>query len=161
MKTIDRTRHAITLIAALPILLALAACSPYQMQGTVIEGAVSTIRVVDKDDPRLTQGYGMPMASIEVTLDPDRLSRKALQRALTEVDGTFAVPVDEPGAGYLEYPMRVIVRRSGYNTATQDMLMPGTNQRLLITLVNGEDQYKPEPPDLMDETLKMGEPYMQ
>lgn len=161
MKTIDRTRHALALIAALPILLALSACSPYQMRGTVIEGTVSTIRVVDKDDPRLTQGYGMPMASIEVTLDPDRLSRKALQRALTEVDGTFVIPVDEPGAGYLEYAIRIIARRSGYNTATQDMLMPGPNQRLLITLVNGEDQYKPEPPDLMDETLKMGEPYMQ
>jgi len=143
------------------MIVGLSGCASYQMQGVVIEGAVSTMRVVDKDDPRLTQGYGMPMATIEVTLDPGRISRKMLQRALSDVDGTFAVPVDEPGAGFLEYDVRVVIRRTGYNTATQDLRLPGPDQRLLVTLVSGEDTYKPDPPDLMEETLEMGEPYMQ
>ncbi len=160
MKTINGLRHWAACILCLTILSGLTGCSPYQMQGIVIEGAVSTIRIVDKDDPRLTEGFGIPMVSIDVTLDPDRLSRKPLQRALTDVGGTFAVTVDEPGAGYLEYTVRIVVRRDGYNTATHDLLLPGSNQRLLVTLVNGEDTYKPEPPSIMDETLQMGEPYM-
>lgn len=143
------------------LVIVLTGCESYQMRGVVIEGAVSSMVVVDQDDPRLTRGFGMPMAAIEVSLDPDRLSRKSLPRALSEVDGTFAVPVDEPGAGFLEYDVRVVVRRNGYNTATADIRLPGPKQRLLVTLVGGEDTYQPEPPDLMEETLEMGEPYMQ
>ncbi len=161
MKTIYGPIRFIVTMSCLLLISGLTGCSSYQMRGVVIEGAVSTMTVVDQDDPRLTQGYGMPMASIEVTLDPDRLARKVLQRALSDIDGTFAVPVEEPGAGYLEYDIRVVVRRSGYNTATQDIRLPGPKQRLLVTLVGGEDNYKPEPPGLMDETLEMGEPYMQ
>ncbi len=143
------------------MLWGLAGCNPYQMRGVVVEGAASAIRVVDKDDPRLRDGAGLPMAVINVAIDPDRLSRKQMPRTLSEVDGTFAVPIDEPGAGYLEYDLRIVVRRNGYNTATQDLRLPGPGQRLLVTLVNGKDRYKPEPPNLRDETLKMGEPYMQ
>jgi len=143
------------------ILCGLAGCNPYSMRGVVVEGAASAIRVVDKDDPRLGEGYGLPMATIDVAIDPDRLSRKQLPPALSEVDGTFAVPVDEPGAGYLEYDLRVVVRREGYNTATRDLRLPGPGQRLLVTMVSGEDTYQPEPPDLKDETLKMGEPYIK
>lgn len=161
MKTIDGSIRSLMLLFSLTLTATLTGCSPYQLQGIVIEGAASNMQIVEKDDPRLTRGNGIPMGSIEVTLDPDRLSRKDLQRALSNIDGTFAVPVDEPGAGFLEYDARVIVRRAGYNTATQDIRLPGPDQRLLVTLVNGEDTYKPEPPDLMDETLEMGEPYMQ
>tara|TARA_R110002111_G_scaffold13009_5_gene37507 strand:- start:303 stop:788 length:486 start_codon:yes stop_codon:yes gene_type:complete len=161
MKTLNGFTDFLTIMLGLTIASVLTGCSPYRLQGVVIEGAVSHMQIVEKDDPRLTQGNGMPMASIEVSLDPDRLSRKDLQRALSDIDGTFSVPVDEPGAGFLEYDARVIVRRTGYNTATQDIRLPGPDQRLLVTLVNGEDTYKPEPQDLMDETLEMGEPYMQ
>jgi hypothetical protein len=161
MKIIDGPWRGTARIICIAFLSALTGCSQYQMQGIVLEGAVSTIRIVDKDDPRLAEGFGIPTASIAVTLDPDRLSRKALQSTLSDVDGTFAVSVDEPGAGYLEYPARIVVQRAGYNTATLDLLIPGPDQRLLVTLVSGEDKYKPQPPDLMEETLKMGEPYMQ
>ncbi len=161
MKTIDRPWRWATKLMCFVMLSGLAGCSQYQMRGVVIEGAVSAIRVVDEDDPRLTQEPGLPLAVIEVTLDPDRLSRKHFPRTLSDVDGTFAVTIDEPGAGYLEYAVRVVVRRTGHNSAIQDLQVPGPKQRLLVTLVNGEDKYKPEPPDIMDETLKMGEPYMQ
>lgn len=138
----------------------LTGCGRYSMRGVVVEGAASMIRVVDAKDPRLSRGYGLPLATIEATLDADRLSRKPLPREVSEVDGTFAVPVDEAGAGFLEYDIRMVVRRPGYNTAIADLRVPGPNQRLLVTLAKGDDSYKEDPPDVLDETLKMGEPYM-
>jgi hypothetical protein len=150
-----------TVTAAIVASATLTGCDTYQMRGVVIEGAVSAIQIVDEDDPRLSNGNGLPMATIDVTLDPDRLSRKHMPRGISEVDGTFAVPIDEQGAGYLDYQVRVVVRRAGHDSALSDLRVPGPHSRLLVTLVNGEDKYQPEPPDLMDETLKMGEPYMR
>lgn len=160
MRTINRPQGwAFTLLCAV-MLSGLAGCTQYQMRGVVVEGAVSDILVVNEDDPRLREGVGLPVAAIDAVLDPDRLSRKPLPRAISDIDGTFAVMVDEPGAGYLDYIVRVVVRRAGHNTAIQDLRVPGPKQWLLVTLVNGEDTYKPQAPDIMDETLKMGEPYM-
>jgi hypothetical protein len=139
----------------------LCGCGRYQMRGVVVEGAISTIRVMDENDPRLLEAYGLPLATIEATLDAERLSRKQLPRGISDVDGTFVVPVDEPGAGYLDYYVRVIVQKAGYDTAVQNLRVPGPKQRLLVTLSRGADRYKPDAPDLMDETLKMGEPYMR
>lgn len=150
-----------TAAAAIGVLTSLAGCGAYQMRGVVIEGATSAIQIVDEDDPRLHSGYGLPMATIDVTLDPDRLSRKHLPRGISQVDGSFAIPIDEHGAGYLDYQVRVVVRRAGHDTALRDLRVPGPHRWLLVTLVNGEDQYKPDPPDVMDETLKMGEPYLR
>ncbi len=161
MNTIIGCRNRCGLLVVCLASVLLLGCSQYQMRGVVVEGAVSMIRVVDKDDPRLLEGYGLPLAMIESTLDADRLSRKPLPRELSDVDGTFGVPVNETGAGYLDYYVRVIVRKAGYDTAVEDLRLPGAKQRLLVTLARGKDHYKPEPPDLMDETLEMGEPYMR
>lgn len=139
----------------------LCGCEQYQMRGVVVEGAVSTIRVVKDDDPRLLEGYALPMATIDATLDAERLSRKQLPRGISDVDGTFGVPVDEAGAGYLNYYARVIVRRAGYDTAMENVRVPGPGQRLLVTLARGEDRYKPEEPDVLSETLEMSKPYMR
>jgi hypothetical protein len=151
----------IGLAVILVLMFALSGCSGYQMRGVVVEGARSTVMVVDEDDPRLTQGHAVPLATIEVTLDPDRLSRKDMPPETSDVDGRFAVTVDEPGAGYLEYEARILVRRAGHDTAVKDLRIPGPRQRLLVTLVNGEDKYEPKPPDVLEETMKMGEPYMR
>ena len=136
-------------------------CGQYQMQGVVVEGSVSAIRVVEQDDPRLLEGYGLPLATVEATLDADRLSRKMLPRGFSDVDGTFSVPVEETGAGYLDYYVRVIVRKVGYDTAVTDLRIPGPKQLLLVTLARGQDTYEPEAPDMLDETIKMSEPYMR
>ncbi len=161
MKTTDGLGVWAARLVLATMLCVLMGCSPYHMQGIVVEGAESKILVVSKDDPRLAEGHGIPLASIKLTLEPNYLSRRTLPQVQSEVDGTFALPVDEPGAGYLDHWVRIIVQRDGYNTATSDRLLPGPSQRLLVTLVYGEDHYQPEPPDLKEETLKMGEPYMQ
>jgi len=125
-----------------------------------MEGAVSRVLIVDEEDPRLGDGYALPLVVIEATLDADRLSRKDLPTAFTEVDGTFALPVDETGAGYLDYYARIIVRKNGFNTLVDDIRIPAPDKRLLITLARGGDRYVPDPKDLMEETLEISEPYI-
>lgn len=161
MNTITGYRRGFGLLVVCMASVVLLGCGQYQMRGVVVEGAVSMIRVVDEDDPRLQEGYGLPLATVESTLDADRLSRKQLPREYSDVDGTFGVPVNETGAGYLDYYVRVIVSKAGYDTAIEDLRVPGPKQRLLVTLMRGKDRYKPDPPSIMDETLKMGEPYMR
>lgn len=151
----------LALISACVLSAGLSGCGQYQMRGVVVEGAVSTIRIVGEDDPRLLEGHGLPMATIDATLDPERLSRKQLPRGISDVDGTFGVVVDETGAGYLDYYARVIVRRAGYDTAVENIRVPGPRQRLLVTLARGEDRYKPDEPNVLDETLEMSKPYMR
>lgn len=161
MNTIIRYWRGCGLLVICLASLLVLGCGQYQMRGVVVEGVASMIRVVHEDDPRLLEGYGLPLAVIESTLDADRISRKQLPRGISDVDGTFGVPVDETGAGYLDYYVRVIVRKVGYDTAVQDLRVPGPGERLLITLSRGEDNYTPEPPNVLEETLEMGEPYMR
>lgn len=161
MNTFIRNRRWFGLLVVCLASSLLWGCGQYQMRGVVVEGAVSMIRVVDHDDARLLEGYSLPLAVIEATLDADRLSRNQLPRSISDVDGTFAVTVNETGAGYLDYYARVVVHKVGYNTAVQNLRVPGPKQRLLVTLARGEDGYTPEPPDVMEETIKMGEPYMR
>ena len=73
----------------------------------------------------------------------------------------IADDVDEPGAGYLDYYVRMVVRKVGYNTAVEDFRVPGPNQRVLVTLARGVDTYVPEEKDVLDETLEMSEPYLR
>lgn len=153
--------HWFALLVLCASTVGLCGCGTYQMRGVVVEGAVSMIRIVDEDDPRLLEGHGLPMATIDATLDAERLHRKQLTRDISDVDGTFSVSVDEAGAGYLDYYARVVVRRVGYDTAVQDIRIPGPHQRLLVTLARGQDSYKPEAPDVVDETLEMSQPYMR
>ncbi len=161
MNTTHVNRRGICLLVLCLLCTLLTGCGQYQMQGVVVEGAQSRIMVVSQDDPRLLEGYGLPLALIECTLDADRLNRKELPSGLSDVDGTFAITVDEAGAGYLDYYVRMIVRKSGYDTAIQDLRIPGPKQFVLVTLARGEDRYQKEPTDVMDETLEMGEPYMR
>lgn len=161
MKTDPGRYRWVALLCVCVLTIGLTGCGQYQMRGIVIEGAVSAIRVVKEDDPRLLEGPGLPMATIDAAIDPERLSRIQLPRGVSDIDGTFGIPVDETGAGYLDYYVRVIVRRAGYDTAVEDIRVPGPHQRLLVTLARGEDRYKPDAPDVLNETLEMSKPYMR
>ena len=161
MNETSRYRWRAGLLTVCVMSLLLGGCAVYEMQGVVLEGTVSTIRIVDADDPRLLEGYSLPLATVETTMDAERLSRQPLPRDVSDADGTFAVPVDEPGAGYLDYYVRMVVRKVGYDTAVEDFRVPGPNQRVLVTLARGQDTYVPEAKDVLEETLERGEPYLR
>ena len=140
------------LIALAMAALWLPGCESYQMRGYVVEGPASMVLIADADDSRL-QMPGVPGATLEFMLDPTSLGRKPMGATFTGKDGAFNVPVDEFGAGFLEYELGVICRRKGYEPAIGNVIMPNHDQRLLVVLNPGRDVYK-EKPDVMEDTQR-------
>lgn len=143
---------AITLCAAA---LLLGGCGGYTLRGKVIDGPASQILVVDKDDPRL--GYiGIGGATVQVTVDPESLGRTRLPGHPAADDGSFDIPIDQPGAGLLEYDVGVVVRHEGHDSAVKTLRLPGGNKRLLVFLARGPDSYRPT-----DDPLREAEPFLR
>ncbi len=140
----------ILLTAAL--LSSLSACSTYKLQGTVVYGPRSTIEVVSSDDPRL-KGSPIDDAAILITLDPNSLRSKFLGQSLPNDKGEFAMAIDEPGAGLLEYEVGVICSAPGFTEAGETVALPGSSKRLLITLAPGSGRV-PKPDRLLEEFEK-------
>ena len=120
------------------ILLALPCCGPYKVQGRVVQGDISYIAVVDKDDPRLA---GEPVDGVLLRLDlkPERVDRLNVAQETSTLEGDFRLPVDEWGAGLIHMDAIVLARRFGYSSAEGVFRLPGSDKRLLIVLAPGED----------------------
>ncbi len=127
----------------------LGACGSYELQGRVVRGPSPLVATVDPDDPRF-EGPGVPVASIQLSLDPRSLNRKLLPGGYADADGWFAIPIDEFGAGLLEYDLEVVARKQGLNSAIGIVRLPGSSQRLLIVLGPGPDRYRPPDNPLHD-----------
>lgn len=158
MKTVNRLPAlcGVTLLLA----WALGGCSGYRLQGVVIEGPEPGIEVVGADDPRLGQA-GLASTQIEVLLDPHRLRPETIGRGESGRDGTFALPIDEPGAGFLILDVEVQAKRQRYRSQVKRMTLPGAHERLVITLESGRDTKALESPDVLDETLRQAEPFLR
>ncbi|MFW6059288.1 MAG: hypothetical protein ACODAQ_03855 [Phycisphaeraceae bacterium] len=145
---------------ALALLIApLAGCSAYQLRGKAVEGATSAIFIVDADDPRLERP-GVAGANLYLILDPQRLSTKRLDPQATGADGAFAIRIGEFGAGVLEYEAQLEARASGFRGVAERFDLPGRDKRVLIVLEQGSANAAPRGESFLDETLRMGEPYM-
>lgn len=130
-----RLRAWIVFLAA-PVTAWLAGCAPYTLRGKVIEGDVSFIAVIDASDPRL-DGPGLSGAMLRLETDPERLNRKVVGTAVSGPDGSFAIPVEEVGAGLLMYDMGLRAERQGYAPAEQFFRLPGSDRRVLVILQPG------------------------
>jgi hypothetical protein len=133
--------------AILAACLAAGGCAgSHRVQGRVIEGPRSMVLVVDQNDPRLNQP-GIPGVAIDLMIDPQSLNRKPGGSEVSMADGSFAVPVQEFGAGVLEYQLGVVAVRNGFAPTETTAAMPAFHQRLLILMVKGQNNYrKPEDP---------------
>ncbi|MEE9213113.1 MAG: hypothetical protein V3U29_10720 [Phycisphaeraceae bacterium] len=136
------------------VLAAVSGCG-YRLRGTVLEGTTPAVLLVENDDPRLSEP-GLGGAVLTLTLDPDRLSAKHLGSHQTNVNGQFDVPINEMGAGFLEYDVGLLCRLAGHRAVQHHMRLPGSNKRLLIIMAQGKDMYKPKP-DILGETMRFHE----
>lgn len=144
--------------ALLMLTLMLVGCESYALRGRVIPGTHSQVLVVDSDDPRLagdgtTPGTrpGVNGATVSFMLDPEKAGHKYLGSTSSDVDGTFSFPVDEIGAGFLEYGLQVTARANNCAPAVDVMRMPPSGKRLLILLAPGHDTLPKESTDPMDD----------
>lgn len=136
----------------------LSGCESYRLRGAVVEGTIPGVWVVSQDDPRLAQtaaGGGIPGATLEFTIDPASIRPRKLPATVSDDAGRFELPVDQGGAGFLEYELGVLCRGTGYRAVWQLIDMPASRKRLLIVMTPGRDTYQ-SPTDLTQETLEMG-----
>jgi hypothetical protein len=129
-----------------------AGCGQYVLEGKVVEGDASAVQAVPPDDPRLEKP-GLGQAQIVLTLDPQSLGRERIASSTVQPDGSFAIPVDVFGAGFLEHEFGARARLDGYNAAYDVFMLPGGNQKLLITLAPGRDTYD-EPDEALEESKR-------
>jgi len=122
--------------------LLLTGCGPYVLRGKVVQGSTSNIAIVHHDDIRLA-GSGLAGAVIELTLDPRSLGRRVMATREVEPDGTFALPIEQFGAGLLEYEFGLVVRCAGHDSALDIFRLPGRGRRVLVSLARGPDRYRP------------------
>lgn len=134
------TRFALFLLACLST-LTLGACSAHQVRGVVVVGQQSSVQLVHKSDPRL-EGEPVAGANISAIIDPQSLDRSRLPAVLSDPLGAFAIPVDEFGAGWLDYELGILARRDSFAPAEGFVKLPGGDTRVLIVLAPGRDTHR-------------------
>ncbi len=146
-----RLRAQLILLTA----LALAGCKPYEIVGIVVpaRGEPAGVRVVGQSDARLEQ-TGIPGANVQLTLDPDTLRPIRLGSVTADDQGRFRMPVDETGAGFLEYELGIYARARGFSPTLGQLRLPGASKRLVVIMEPGVDR-DVMPADAIRETLDM------
>lgn len=142
------------LCVALLLLWPLTGCGGYQLRGRVIEGATPGVLVVSRDDRRL-EGNPVADASVRVTVDPDRMKPRELPSVRTDADGYFTLPIEDFGAGALEYNIMLLARANGFRASQEIFKLPGGGKRVLVILAPGRDTYRDN--DILGETLRLKE----
>ena len=121
------------------ILLTLAGCGSYTLQGRVIRGDMSLATFVKPDDARLN---AEPVSSVQITVyrDPDKLSSKLEGRAVSATDGSFEIDLSGFGTGWMEEQWLVEASRTRYRNAAWIGTLTGTHRErvLLIMLAPGD-----------------------
>ena len=140
-------------------LFAATGCSPYSLDGKVIAGPSPMVMVVSGSDPRLDQP-GISGASVDAMIDPDKLSREHGGSTVTDGSGAFSMPIDQTGAGFLIYDVRVVAQATGYKPTEKTMRLPGDSKQLLIVLTPGKGRYLPPKGDILQDTMEKSRPYL-
>ena len=141
------------------LLLVLSGCAGYTLDGKVVAGPVSSISIVDRDDPRFLEP-GLRGVTLEAMIDPDQLSREHGGSAYSDGSGEFSMPISQFGAGFLEYDVRLVAQATGYKPASKTFPLPADGRRLLITLEAGEGRYLPPKGDILQDTMEKSKPYL-
>ena len=140
-------------------------CGAYRLRGTILDGQLSAVLLVDHDDPRLKQ-VGLGGAVIELTLDPNSMHPRPLGAAMTGRDGEFDIPIDQAGAGVLEYQLGIMCRLDGYRTIWQIIQLPSSKRQLLIIMTPGPHgapgpSRVPPNQDILKDTLQMQDRWLE
>lgn len=147
-----RVASRIALLAIVFFVAMLTGCAGYQLRGKVIDGPTPAVLVVPDNDPRL-KNNGLMGATVRVTVDPQQMRPKQLTPAITDESGAFAIPIEEFGAGALEYEVEVLARLSEFRATHSLLPMPGSNKRLLIIMSPGRDTHRDN--DILGETMRI------
>lgn len=131
-------------------------CGTHRLQGIVLDGPRPGIYIVEPDDPRMSE-LGIADATVELTLDPVSLRPTSLGKTITRSNGTFNIPIDAAGVGFLEYDISLYVRSRGFMPVDSGpMALPPDGKRLLIVMAAGKDKPR-DGENLLDEANRESE----
>lgn len=124
----------------------------YMLEGNVVQSDVTAAMNVPASDQRLEQNPGIPNAKIAIFRDPDSLGEELVTTGYSDADGTFRIPVDAFGAGWMSERWRFEIYRKGYQRLDIQLRLPtAEKERLLIMLAPGRAMPFDEPEDLMEQ----------
>jgi len=148
-------RLLLNVVLPATVLVAALGCQPYELAGVVVaaRGEPGGVRVVKQDDERLNSP-GLAETTVILTLDPDSLRPIRLGSVTTDEQGRFRMPVDETGAGFLEYDLGVYARKKGFAPTWQQLPLPARGRRLVVLMQPGVDR-ELIAPDPIRETIEM------
>lgn len=148
-KELMMNRTGAILAVLTSVMLMLAGCGGYTIQGRVVGETFSSVQFVDPSDNRL-ESRGVSGATIELLRNPDSLGREVVATVTSDGSGNFIIPVSTFGAGWLDESWLVRVRAVNYTGAESFIILPGKpgDKRLLIAITRGESIFRPDD-DLM------------
>lgn len=129
------TRPVRCLSVAISILLA-GGCGGPALEGKVVLGSMAGAELVAEGDQALTQP-GVAGASIVVVRDPGRPNAETVARGSSRADGTFRIPVEAFGAGWMSEEWQVVASKAGDATSEYRGPLPRSGDRLLFMLAPG------------------------
>jgi len=129
-------RSVRSLAAACFIVLAVGGCGGHVLSGKVVSGGFSGGDLVSERDARLTQ-EGMGGVSILVIRDADRARPETVARGTSRPDGSFRIPVESFGAGWMLESWKIVAAKRGEATAEYRGPLPSGDERLLFLLAPG------------------------
>ena len=155
------SRRAVSVVVACVVLLSLVmtGCSPYQLQGRIVEGKTPQVLVVNANDKRLS-AEPLEGASIELTLDPSSISPQRLGKVVSDENGDFVMPEDAMGAGsFQEYDLGILITAPKHRNIWQTLKLPSAKKRLLVIMATGSAG-PPPPQDILKESLQLKDRFM-
>lgn len=138
MTTVSRALGAILCAGA-----TLGGCASYSLEGRVIPGESSFVAIVDSSDTRLDT-RGVSNVEIQLWTDPERPNRELIASTMSGPDGSFSIPVQEVGAGFLQYDVALVARASGYAITEHAFRLPSNSRRALVIMRPGTPGQMPE-----------------
>lgn len=129
-------------------------CGGYVLRGRVVEGPGESMMFLKLNQADWnTAAGGIAGAQIALIRDPDRPSHRLIGQGAAASDGSFAIPIDSFGAGWLEERWLIQAWRQGYRTLESIEALPADprGHRLLIVMAPGQSQAPAEPENLLEE----------
>lgn len=115
-------------------IVSVTACSGYSMSGRVVEGDFGSISFIAAG---ASDELEVPIEGATVSLirDPESLGREEVARATTRADGSFLMPVEAFGAGYLQEQWLVRVRHPQYQIVESFTGLPKEDSGLELLVI--------------------------
>lgn len=125
----------------------------YTLSGKVISGAYTDLEIVPGDDARFSES-GVGAVKILIHRDPSALNRSLAATGKSNSDGTFEVPIDAFGAGWMDESWLIQVERNGYRSGEMILRLPTGGKQLLVTMSSGQSTPHQSREDLWEQYEK-------